>query len=55
MLNPDIRITVGGVAKLGNRGYAHPYVIRDMCTEEEWEELLARPRIVCEYDYEDEE
>ena len=49
-LHPDVHLTVGSAVKLGNRGYMHPYSFRDLFGEEAYNEVLSRPRIVCEYD-----
>jgi len=48
----DIALTVGGVVFIPGLGYMHPYSFRDMAGEEAYQELLRRPRIVCEYDEE---
>jgi hypothetical protein len=52
-LAEDVYLTVGGAIKYGC-GYIHPEHFRDMFGEEAYQEVLARPRIVCEYDYEEE-
>jgi len=54
ILAEDVHLTVGGSVQFRG-GYIHPYAFRDLMGEEAYQELLARPRIVCEYDYEDEE
>jgi hypothetical protein len=53
ILREGVNLTVGGAVKFPG-GYIHPYAFRDLTGEEAWEELLVRPRIVCEYDYEEE-
>lgn len=53
ILADHVHLTVGGAVQFEG-GYCHPEVIRDMFGEEAYQELLARPRVVCEYDYEDE-
>lgn len=53
ILREGVNLTVGGAVKWPG-GYCHPEAFRDLMGEEAWEELLARPRVVCEYDYEEE-
>ena len=49
-------LTVGGVVQMpGAKGYLHPYTFRDIFGETEYQKLLARPRVICEYDYEESE
>lgn len=54
LVQDDVRLTVGGAVKFQG-GYMHPEYFRDMMGEQAYQELLSRPRVVCEYDYEDEE
>ena len=49
-MNPKVCLTVGGVVYLDGIGYMHPHAFRDVFGEEMYNELLSRPRIVCEYD-----
>lgn len=53
-LNPDVHLTIGGAVRFPG-GYIHPEHFRVLMGEKDWEELLTRPRIVCEYDYEEED
>lgn len=49
-VSPDIRLTIGGVIRVGNRGFIHPFSFRGLFGEEAFEEVMSRPRIVSEYD-----
>ena len=54
ILKEGVNLTVGGAVKFPG-GYMHPESFRNLWGEEAYQELLERPRVVCEYDYEDEE
>ena len=49
-MRDDIALTVSGVVMIPGIGWFHPYSFRDMFGEEAYQELLRRPRVVCEYD-----
>ena len=49
ILAEGVNLTIEGAVKFPG-GYCHPEVIRDLCGEEAYKELLSRPRVVCEYD-----
>jgi len=49
----DVNLTVGGAVKFQG-GYMHPEAYRDFVGEDAYQELLAKPRVVCEYDEEEE-
>lgn len=48
-----VRMTVGGAVKFDG-GYIHPESYRELMGEDAYQELLALPRVVCEYDEEEE-
>jgi hypothetical protein len=54
ILKEGVNLTVGGAVKFPG-GYMHPESFRNLWGEEAYQELLERPRVVCEYDYEDED
>jgi hypothetical protein len=47
------RMTVGGVVMMGSFGFMHPETAREIMGEEAYQEMLAKPRIVTEYDVEE--
>ena len=50
----QFHLTVGGAVQMPEaRGYMHPYTFRDLFGEEEYQKLLARNRVICEYDYDE--
>jgi hypothetical protein len=49
-LAEGVNLTVGGAVKFPG-GYMHPEAFRDLMGESAYQELLDRPRVVCEYDY----
>ncbi len=57
-LAEGVNLTVGGSVLINTPkfyGYIHPDAFREMMGEEMYQELLARPKVVCEYDYEDDD
>ena len=52
-MRDDIRLTIGGVVMIPGFGWLHPHTFRDVAGEEAYQELLRRPRVICEYDLED--
>lgn len=48
------RMTVGGVVRMGAFGWAHPETAREIMGEDAYQEMLAKPWIVTEYDLEEE-
>jgi len=51
-MRDDIALTVSGVVIIPGFGYLHPRTFKDIAGEEAYQELLRRPRVICEYDYE---
>jgi hypothetical protein len=52
-MRDDLALTVNGVVVIPGVGYLHAECFRELAGEEAYQELLKRPRVVCEYDYED--
>ena len=52
-MRDDVALTVNGVVVIPGFGYLHAKCFREVAGEEAYQELLRRPRIICEYDYED--
>lgn len=51
-LSKGASLTVGGAVKFQG-GYMHPEAYREFMGEDAYQELLARTRVVCEYDEEE--